>query len=208
MALIHVSPLTPTQLSTIAREYLARVHPTGELPIPIEAFIDLSEKIDIVPVEGLRETEHEAYTARDRKTIYVDKGIFCHQNPNRYRFTLAHELSHILIHQGVFDAAEYNDIAGFKRFLSEIGDTQMRQIERQAYQMAGFLLVPTSDLSEQYANFAEELEKHDIDITNLTPDQLRYIAKKLGEQFQVSAAVIHRCAVRDWLWAWDDIPNI
>lgn len=207
MARINVAPLTRSQMSKIAEAYLAKNHPTGTLPIPIEDIIDLKEKIDIVSVEDLRADGHEAFTSKDRKTIYVDKGVYSHKNQNRFRFTLAHELSHLLLHGDIFESANYSDIAGFKGFLAELGDEQVRRLEDQAYKTAGFLLVPTADLSEEYSSHAQKLAAASIDIRNLEPSSLKHVAKKIGERFGVSWAVIHRRAVYEGLWAWDDIPE-
>ncbi len=202
----RVDFVTDEQLRRIAEGYLNKQHPSGKLPIPIEEIIDLKEGIDIIPIEELSKYGHEAFPSRDRKTIYIDRGIYGHKNPNRLRFTLAHELSHIVLHSPVFDAADYIDIAGWKKFLAEIGDEMLKRLESQAHKMAGFLLVPTEDLSHQYSMMAERLEHDGIDIKKLPPEALKHIAKKIGEIFQVSSGVVHRRAVREGLWNWDDIP--
>jgi Zn-dependent peptidase ImmA (M78 family) len=207
MPKIMAVPLTREKIKQSAMEYLARAHPTGSIPIPIEDIIDVYEKIDIVPMESLRIDGHEAFTARDRKTVYVDRGVYRHKNPNRYRFTLAHEFSHILLHRYVFDAAEYDDIAGFKQFRSSIGEYALKIIEKQAYEHAGYLLVPSADLSNAYSRVAEELAQGGYDIQTVPPQVIKSIAKVIGGRFGVSSEVIHRCAVRDGLWGWDDYPD-
>lgn len=207
MSDIRADHWTDDQLRKTAEGYLAKVHPTGELPIPIEDIIDIHEKIDIVPVQGLRDLGHDGYAAKDRKTIYVDRQIYESSNPHRFRFTLAHELAHILLHKQVFEAADFDCIDGWKAFLSSIPDEALRWIERQAGMFAGFLLVPTEHLSREYAVAAETLEARGIDIRTMPPKSLLIVAKSLGTKFRVSSSVIHRRAVKEGLWEWDDLPE-
>lgn len=206
MGSFRVAYWTDDQLRMAAKGFLAEAHPTGTLPIPIEEIVDLHCQIDIVPVENLNLDGHEAFTSRDRKTIYVEASTYKHKNSNRFRFTLAHELAHILLHDDVFKAADYTDIAGWKAFLSSIPDDQLQWIERQAFMFAGFSLVPTEDLSREYAKMAETLSRRGVDIRKLPPQALKQVAKLLGDVFRVSSGVIHRRAVKEGLWRWDDIP--
>jgi Zn-dependent peptidase ImmA (M78 family) len=164
------------------------------------------EKIDIIPVEDLAIDGYEAVTSRDRRSIYIDSRIYKHKNTNRLRFTLAHELSHILVHPFVFDAADYSDVEGWGDFLRSIGDRNLKNLERQAYKLAGYLLVPSPDLSREYVEVSETLRENGIDIRELPPESLKFIAKKIGERFGVSSQVIHRSAVRDGIWTWESLP--
>jgi hypothetical protein len=91
--------------------------------------------------------------------------------------------------------------------MSAIPEQDVRDIESQAYKLAGLLLVPSSDLSREYMEVANTLSKSGLDITKLASESLRHVAKIIGAKFEVSSAVIHRCAVRDRLWEWDDIEN-
>jgi Zn-dependent peptidase ImmA (M78 family) len=208
MASFNVQVLTWDRLRRIAEGYLAKVHPSSTIPIPIEEIVDNIEKIDVVPIEELSVDGREAYTARDKRTIYVDKGVYSHKVPFRLRYTLAHELSHILIHPYVFDAADYETIQEFKKFLGSIPPEDLRTIESQAYRLAGLLLVPSPDLSREYLEVAGTLRENGLDIAKLASESLRQVAKVIGGRFQVSSNVIHRCAVRDGLWAWDDIEGL
>jgi hypothetical protein len=107
----------------------------------------------------------------------------------------------------MFDAADYDNIEGFKAFLASIPEDVLKLIEAQAYNLAGLLLVPSSDLSCEYTEVATALRNNGVDITKLSSEPLRQVAKIIGSKFRVSSQVIHRRAVRDGLWAWDDIQN-
>jgi hypothetical protein len=110
------------------------------------------------------------------------------------------------LHGAVFDAADYTDVAGWKAFLASIGDERLQRIEFQAHKLGGLLLVPTADLSREYLAMADRLAKQGMDISKLPGEALKHVAKKLGEVFQVSWGVIHRRAVSERLWNYDDIP--
>ena len=202
---IRVDRWSYDQLRRFAERYLSEVHPSGNIPIPIEELVDLHHEIDIVPMAALREWEVDAFTSRDRKTIYVDHGIYSHRSPNRLRFSLAHELAHILLHEKVFESAAFTDVRGWKTFVETIPAEQYQWIEWQAYALAGLLLVPPEALEEQFGLIAGKLEKHGVDVRTLTSPGYAHIAKHLGDVFAVSSVVIDKRAVKDGLWAQDTI---
>ncbi len=202
---IRVDRWSYDQLRRFAERYLSEVHPSGNIPIPIEELVDLHHEIDIVPMAALREWEVDAFTSRDRKTIYVDHGIYSHRSPNRLRFSLAHELAHVLLHERVFEAANFTGVREWKVFVETIPADQYGWIEWQAYSLAGLLLVPPQPLDEQFGLIAAELERHGVDVRTLTSPGYMHIAKRLGEAFAVSWVVIDKRAAKDGLWAEDSI---
>ena len=65
----------------------------------IEEIVEFDFRINIVPVLGLqREFEVEGFTSGDLKNIYVDEYTYT-DRITRYRFTLAHEMGHIVLHR-------------------------------------------------------------------------------------------------------------
>jgi Zn-dependent peptidase ImmA (M78 family) len=207
MGAVQVKRLTDHQLRQAADSFLARTNPTGKIPVDIEGIVELGHKIDIVPVENLRASGHEAYTVRSRKMIYLDKHVYMRDDPNRRRFTLAHEIAHIELHRSIFEVADYNSIDEWKLFLASIPDGDIRELELQAYMFAGLILVPSSRLSAEYTRVEEKLKSMGRSVESLPPGPLLQVAKHLGGVFQVSHECIHRCAVRDNLWKLNDLPG-
>lgn len=203
--LITVDRWSYDGLRRFAEHYLAQVHPDGTIPVPIEEIVDLQLQVDVVPMELLRDWGVDAFTSHDRRTIYVDRGVYGHRSPNRLRFSLAHELSHILLHEKVFEAATFTDVQGWRNFIESIPAEQYGWIEYQAYALAGLLLVPSPALEEQFAVIAAELEKHGFDVQNLTSPGYAQVAKRLADLFGVSSTVIDKRAVKDGLWSQDSI---
>jgi hypothetical protein len=80
-----------------AEEFLSRYHPSVTIPIPIEEIAEFKLEVDIVPIPNLRrDFETDGFTSTDLKQIYVDEHLFS-EFPARYRFTLAHEVAHIVL---------------------------------------------------------------------------------------------------------------
>lgn len=193
------------RLRRFAEEYLSDVHPSGSIPIPIDEFLDKPHGIDVVPVEGIYERGREAFISRDMTRIYIDKDIMMYRVPYRYRFSLAHELAHLLLHKDLIDSAPvYDDIDGWILFLQSFDPGDLRWIENQAYGLAGLLLVPADKLEEEYLAVVKQLEDAGRDFDSLTPPTMKLITNMIGEKFQVSRFVINKRARKEDLWDWDE----
>src|SRR5260370_35342538 len=98
---------TFTDLARVAEELQASHHPAGELPIPIEEIIEFDCAIDIVPIPGLMsDLDIDAFMTADLKEIRVDQYIQ-QKALTRYRASLAHEVSHSLIHRQSFEQRRF-----------------------------------------------------------------------------------------------------
>ena len=97
------APFLPyDKLRIVATNFLSQHHASGEIPIPIEKIVEFKLQLDIVPVPGLQdEFDVDAFLTNDLTEIRVDQFIQ-RQRPARYRFSLAHEVAHLLIHQDIF----------------------------------------------------------------------------------------------------------
>ena len=80
-----------------ADAFLRQYHPDRTLPVPIELIVERDFGIEIVPMPGLQYGfDTVAFISRDLTEIRVDEDVF-KSRPNRYRFSLAHELAHRLL---------------------------------------------------------------------------------------------------------------
>jgi len=181
------------------------MHPQDTIPVPIEDIVDQKYQIDIIPMV-LSPFGIESFTSHDMSTIYMDKDVYDNPNTNRYRYSLAHELSHILLHEDIFKNAAFKDIAGWKAFTLSFGEDYKR-IEWQAYTLAGIILVPTKHLLNEYSEIAKTLEAKQINVKNLGPNEIGYLAKMMGDTFNVSSAVRKRRAVAEALWTSEDVVD-
>lgn len=96
---LHPPFLSYEALRRRAGDFLRTHHPDGTIPLPIEEIVEFRYRIDIIPVPGLQEAfEVDGFISSDLKSITVD--AFVHERrPGRYRFTLAHELAHVVLHR-------------------------------------------------------------------------------------------------------------
>ena len=111
----------------------------GSFPVDVEKICDYLG-VAIIPVQGLREEfEVEAFLAADFKMIYVDLSGY-EKESVRYRFSVAHELGHYILHQEYYPSG----IGSFEewKFLASNFD----YVEFQANYFAASLLAPEREL--------------------------------------------------------------
>ena len=113
----------------------------GVFPVNIEAVCDYLG-VSVVPVPGLVDQCHvDAFISSDFKTIYVDEGGYSSESP-RYRFSLAHELGHYVLHREYFSSR----VSSFEEWQGLSQGVMSGYVEYQANCFAGNLLAPEDDL--------------------------------------------------------------
>ena len=133
-------------LRSKADDFLKKHHPSGTVPVPIEEIVEFDFGINIVPVLGLqREFEVEGFLSGDLKDIYVDEYVYT-DRITRYRFTLAHEIGHIVLHRHLYDKHRFTSIHGWQEFINSMTEEQHSWLEYQGYAFAGLVLVPKEKL--------------------------------------------------------------
>jgi hypothetical protein len=195
------APFLPyDQLRGIAAEFLQKHHKSGEIPVPIERIIELELGLDIVPMPGLlNEFDVDAFITSDLLEIRVDQQIQARQ-PNRYRFSLAHELAHLLIHRDVFSQLTFSTIAEWKSAMRLIPDEEYAWIEWQAYSLGGLILVPPQPLSDAFADRINEAKRAGITLKDMDKRLQMIIESNIAKCFEVSREVITRRMDKDGLW--------
>ena len=177
-------------------------HPSRQLPIPVDEIIDPRMGLNIFPLPGLTRASDDddgivAYVNSKLDTITVDDFAYKQQSP-RYRFSIAHELAHIVMHQAIFPRLRFDSVADWKRIQAEIPELQYRRLEWQAHAFAGHLLVPTAELQAAWSEYIAVVEGKNLDTRD---DSVCLFAEKhLGDTFRASAAVLHIRIERERLW--------
>jgi hypothetical protein len=197
-----VAPRLPYEtLRRIAADFLTTVHPSGELPIPIEDIIEFEIQLDIVPVAGLqRDYEVEAYLTSDLTEIRVDRFVQ-ESRPNRYRFSLAHEVAHFLVHKEIWGQLKFSTIAEWKATMASIPEEAYGWIEWQAYCLGGLILVPREALKPLLSDQLAKARAAGIEIDKSDQEAKKVIESYLGRQyFHVSREVIAKRIAKDKLW--------
>jgi hypothetical protein len=114
------APFLPyDELRKRAEGFLKQFNAEREIPVPIERIVEFGLGIDIVPTPGLHENfDIDSYPTSDLTEIHVDEYVY-KRRPARYRFSLAHEVSHLLIHQEIFEQLKFSTIAEWSRSFAQ-----------------------------------------------------------------------------------------
>lgn len=152
-----------------------------------------------MPIPGLHQGfEIDGFTSSDLSTIYVDQFVY-ESRPGRYRFTLAHELAHAILHRRVYEAATFSTIKDWKRFVNEIDLKNYEWLEWQAYALAGLILVPSDALKRRMAEAVKLAERAGLSIHETGDVAKLYISTWLAKTFEVSSQVIEKRLEKDKL---------
>ncbi len=180
-----------------ADEFLREHHPSGNIPVPIEEIVEFDFKINIVPVLGLqREFEVEGFTSGDLKNIYVDEHVFT-DRVTRYRFTLAHELGHIVLHRNLYDKHRFKSIHGWQEFVNSISEEEHSWLEYQGYAFAGLILVQGDNLLKSVTEWTKKIREKGISMEKNWDFAWELITEHVAKAFLVSPDVVEKRIEKD-----------
>lgn len=183
-----------------ARKFLNEHSAYNKIPIEIESIIDIDMKMDIIPLPGLKklfDDAIDAFLSVDLTTIYVDEFI-SDKRENRYRFTLAHEIGHKILHPEVYQSLNYNTLDSAKNIILTL-NRQYPIFESQADEFAGRILVPRKELRyifDKYQKSSQEIvleEMPEFDLINSIGYQEAVnisLISELSKNFRVSEPAI------------------
>lgn len=182
---MSVSLLPPDEIEQAAAGFLARYNSSKTIPVPIERIVDNDLRIDIVPIPSLRSAyDVDGFITGDLSAIYVDEFVYS-DRLNRYRFTVAHEVGHVVLHGDFYESAEYSTIGQWRQFLEKVSRDDYGTLENQANTFAGMILMPTDSVQEQ---FADQLSQIPMSLRNRLVHEtiIDKIATVISPSFQVS----------------------
>lgn len=198
MISLNVSYLTDSKLVSIADDF-SKQNGLGSIPIPIENVIDPKLRMDIVPTPGLLDlADTDGYCSSDCNAIYVDEFIY-NKRYFRYRFTLAHELGHRVLHKRYFSKLKFSSVSEWANVVDQIDPWDYSKMEYQAYMFAGLVLVPPEflrvEFKEQLRLLEPQIEQarsNGLSRDDYVPTVLDAIANGLSRKFEVSRDVLSR----------------
>ena len=193
----RVKFLSYEQIAEHAIGFLKRLKYEGIIPVPIEKIIDRDLKINIVPIPDLFRTfDVNAITSSDLRTVYVDEYLFTNLD-RAYRFTLAHELGHIVLHRDFYRSIKLRGLIDWKKFITDVEEKEYQYLELQANNFGGLFLVPQKELVDHFELQLRDLLRSSImgrfeglnraDYVDL---MMKVLGEKLTEVFEVSSQVI------------------
>lgn len=195
---LNVPYLSDAYIASVACSFLKK-NDLASIPINIEYIIEFKHGMDIVPLPGLQSWfDIEGFSTSDFSTIYTDQFVY-EQRPYRYRYTLAHELGHKVLHQEYLSKLKFSSISEWVNVVDQLDPADHSKMEYQAYTFAGLVLVPPELLRAEFTN---QLSLHAHQITQARSKGINRddyvdtvvseIAYGLSPTFEVSTGVLSR----------------
>lgn len=202
---LNVKYLSNAYIASVADSVLKQNSLTS-IPVNIERVIEFNYRMDIVPIPGLLDlAETDGVCSSDCTVIFVDDFIY-HKRYFRYRFTLAHELGHRVLHKCYFDKLSFSSVTEWPSVIEQIDTWDRDKMEYQAYMFAGMVLVPTGILRVEFnkqlrliKSHIEQAKLNGIRREDYLPTMLDAIANGLSPKFEVSRSVLSKRIVFECL---------
>lgn len=183
---LPIQRLSYTQIGQIASTFLSRYHPDFSLPIPIEEIAEqklglkIFEKINLKKDYGT-----DGFLVSDLSAIFIDFDLYMNYE-NRSRFTIAHEVGHVVLHGDIFRKLNIKTAEDLYQLSQQITDKEHGWLEFQAYSFAGQVLVPKNLLFREIKSKLGRIPQ------NEQPEILFPVIQDLPEIFFASGEVILR----------------
>jgi hypothetical protein len=195
---LNVPYLSDAHIVSVACSFL-EVNDLTSIPINIEHVIESNYRMDIVPLPNLQRVfDIEGFSTSDFSAINVDQFVY-EQRYYRYRFTLAHELGHKVLHQKYLSEFKFSSIAEWKNMVDQINPSDRSKMEYQGYTFAGLVLVPQEFLKTEFKEQLrllkpriEQAQLNDLSRDDYVHTVLDEITCGLSPRFEVSTDVLSR----------------
>jgi len=123
-----------------AEDFLQEHKRNDILPVDIEAIAEFDLGLNIFPFPNLQQTfDVDGFISCDLNVIYVDEFSY-YQRPARYRFTIAHEIGHYVLHSDLIASFHPQSVADWSKFVLSIDEETYGWLEWQAYSFAAAVL--------------------------------------------------------------------
>jgi Zn-dependent peptidase ImmA (M78 family) len=150
--------LSYEDINKCANVFLIKHKRNSKLPIDIEVIAEFDLGLNIFPFPHLQKMfDVEGFLSGDLTTIYVDEFIY-YERPTRYRFSIAHEIGHYVLHSDLMINIHPQNVSDWKGFVLGIDDDTYGWLEYQAYTFAAAVLMPRSELQEHFAHETKLLQ--------------------------------------------------
>ena len=155
MTLPAVPDYKPWDIEKIAHEFLSRYWSPSEQWVDIETIIerDLDVLIDYSACDCFGAIGTIGRRQSDNRLVVVVSEEIADRNPNRYRFTLAQEVGHLLLHESILEAITTPEEA--LDFHNSLTSEQYERLEYDANWCAGAILMPQRQFKDAVSDAYE-----------------------------------------------------
>lgn len=186
--------LSNEQLEEAVTSFLKQYHPSLSVPIPVEEILTEQLGFHIVPVPGLmRDLAIDGWLSFHEKEMFIDHDMYMQDSTYmRARFTIAHELGHIHLHNKILNHPQFKDVNAWKKFRLESKD--YAPYETQANMFAGKLLMPINEIIQDFDKEKKSALKKQPKLSGLNnADFAPFISRPIARKYNVSEeAAVYR----------------
>ena len=187
---LNLPRYTYSEVGRIANNFLKEHHPSLDIPIPVEDILDLKMGFHIFPFPRLfKDFGLNGFLSSDMSTIYVDEVQYDQYN-EKYRYTLAHELGHYVLHKSVYENLPYKSPEEFVHWRLHVPPEEIGWFETHGNWFAGHLLVPTSCLEEVCRDIVLKYQDTFSEFDSIPDDIWSYISNEVATYFDVNPPVV------------------
>lgn len=170
------------------------VNPVDKIPVPIIEILELDLNIEPIPIKGLMERiDIDGFLTKDLKQICIDNDIYMDaRRENRLRFTYAHEVGHLILHEKEIRQTDFRTPEDWIHFREDFLEDDLNWFESQAYEFAGRLLVPKEKLNEEIQGLQAKIKEFRVLAGDEEEDLIEAISGVICSKFKVSRDVIQK----------------
>lgn len=180
------------------------------VPVDITNIVEFKLDLNLAPISGLASSgDIEALLLGTLDTIVVDQEQFMEDRYlNRMRFSIAHEVGHLILHSSQIKALRPATIDEWIEMLDVLDNQEYITIEQQAYEFAGRLLVPPLLLKNELLLKRSIVEKILAENPQIPQESIiEYLSNSICKKFGVSYYVISKRIKREGLWPLSNIEK-
>lgn len=172
--------IDPEELRKRCDEFLAQHNQPKAFPLPIEEIVEFELGINIIDIPGLQDRLGTVgFISSDLQEICVDKHV-ADNVPARFRFTIAHEIGHFILHEAIYSSASFSTPEEWKAWINSMSSKMFKRLESQANMFASQILVPVAELRIFFETYLEKVENAGLDWESSPGVIYRAIAKDFG----------------------------
>jgi len=170
------------------------VNPIDLVPVPIIEIVEFDFSIQPIPKAGLKKgIDIDGFLTRDLKNICIDLDVYEDERQiNRLRFTYAHEIGHLILHEKEIRQCDFRTSEDWVHFHEDFLEDDLNWFEQQAYEFAGRLLVPKEKLIEEIRKHQKKIYEYKSIIGDGEEELLEAISRLICDRFKVSWIVVQK----------------
>ncbi len=162
--------------------------------MPIIEIVELNLNIQPIPIPNLmRKIDIDGFLTNDLKNICIDYDIYMDERQvNRLRFTFAHEVGHLVLHEEEIKQCDFRTQEDWIHFHEDFWEVELNWFESQGREFAGRLLVPKEELIKEIESRQDEIKEFKSLIEDGEEALTEAISGVICNKFKVSRGVIQR----------------